>query len=368
MSRKILFLAGSPSDAFHAELSRVYATDCLEALAGVAGDDWTVAWFSPDRTVCFPSRLQPSEISRARRYSLVQACQHIVASKFDVAVPQMFCPAGMTDYRSLLETLGVPVVGNTAVTMANTMDKATARAIATAAGIPMPRGKAVEQLDPGDHELPVVIKPARADNSQGVSLVRRADELCKAFEIAKQYDDKVIVEQFIPLGREVRCATLYRGGKIECLPLQEYCLDASAVPIRDEASKLLRTPDGSIDLTSKHHPTSSIVDVDDPVTKAVWTVARQCHQAFGCRDYGLFDFRIDPEGQPYFLEAGLYCSFAPKSIVVAVAEAAGISLPELFDHCIDMAIQRRSPALPNTNRFEGPHSVTGETPGVAVST
>jgi D-alanine-D-alanine ligase len=66
------------------------------------------------------------------------------------------------------------------------------------------------------------------------------------------------------------------------------------------------------------------------VTQPVREAARRCHLALGCRDYSLFDFRIDPDGQPWFLEAGLYCSFARKSVISVMAAAARIPVPELF--------------------------------------
>jgi D-alanine-D-alanine ligase len=45
----------------------------------------------------------------------------------------------------------------------------------------------------------------------------------------------------------------------------------------------------------------------------------------------LFDFRIDPEGQPWFLEAGLYCSYSPNSVLAVMASARGIGVGELFE-------------------------------------
>jgi D-alanine-D-alanine ligase len=47
----------------------------------------------------------------------------------------------------------------------------------------------------------------------------------------------------------------------------------------------------------------------------VVTPVRAAHQALGFRQYSLFDFRIDPDGRPWFLEA-VYCSFAPDSVIV----------------------------------------------------
>ena len=73
-----------------------------------------------------------------------------------------------------------------------------------------------------------------------------------------------------------------------------------------------------------------MVPTDDPVTERVWDAARRCHKALGCRQYSLFDFRIDSNGQPWFLEAGLYCSFAPASVIATMARAAGTGLAQLF--------------------------------------
>ncbi len=81
-----------------------------------------------------------------------------------------------------------------------------------------------------------------------------------------------------------------------------------------------------------------MVDTSDPATQIVGEVAKRCHQALGCRHYSLFDFRIDPQGQPWFLEGGLYCSYCPKSVIATMAKAAGISLDELLSSAIAQAL------------------------------
>ena len=69
------------------------------------------------------------------------------------------------------------------------------------------------------------------------------------------------------------------------------------------------------------------------------TPPRSCHVALGCRHYSLFDFRIDPAGRPWFLEAGLYCSFARQSVIPMMAAAAGISLPDLFQTALAQTVR-----------------------------
>ncbi|MGK7877888.1 MAG: D-alanine--D-alanine ligase, partial [Xenococcaceae cyanobacterium] len=117
--------------------------------------------------------------------------------------------------------------------------------------------------------------------------------------------------------------------------LEEYLVNPQDHPIRNYADKLKRTEDGDLSLTAKDNIKAWIVDPSDPVTQTVQEVAKKCHQVLGCRHYSLFDFRIDRQGQPWFLEAGLYCSFSPKSVIPTMAKAAGIPLDELLMAVID---------------------------------
>ena len=141
------------------------------------------------------------------------------------------------------------------------------------------------------------------------------------------------------LGREVRCGIVERRtAQLVCLPLEEYAVDPERKPVRDAADKLGRGPGGELRLAAKDAAHAWMVDVDDPVTARVWAAARACHRALGCRHYGLFDFRVDPAGQPYFLEAGLYCSFARQSVIPMMAAAASITLPDLFATAVEGAL------------------------------
>ena len=70
------------------------------------------------------------------------------------------------------------------------------------------------------------------------------------------------------------------------------------------------------------------------MTRRVHDAARASHIALGCRQYSLFDFRIDPTGRPWFLEAGLYCSFATTSVLAVMARAAGTALPDLLNQIL----------------------------------
>ena len=194
---------------------------------------------------------------------------------------------------------------------------------------------------PGDCpniSFPLIIKPMNGDNSIGVTFVKVAADYDAAMEIALTHSDEVLVETFIPLGREVRCGIVVQAGKLVCLPLEEYALDPVTRPIRSYADKLKANAAGDLDFAAKDATHSWIVDSSDPITERVWAMARKCHVALGCRHYSLFDFRIDPQGNPWFLEAGLYCSFAETSVLSAMTKESGISLDLFFESMLESAV------------------------------
>lgn len=327
---KVLVLVGSPVDFFRADLSRVYAEGFLEAFADLAEYRIEIAHVSPDGSWRFPPSLDELDIAAAQPISLSDAVSYIEARRHDIMIPEMFCRPGMTTYRSLFDLLGIPHLGNRADVMAITADKHLARAVVAAAGVAVPTGEVLRAGEKFTGDLPVVVKPADSDNSMGVTLVRHDADMDLAIDDALLYSDSVLVEEYVPLGREVRCGIIVRDGALVCLPLEEYAVDELDHPIRARADKLERTESGDLYLVAKESTKAWIVDADDPVTEAVWEAARRCHIALGCRHYSLFDFRIDPAGVPWFLEAGLYCSYSPSSVISVMAAAAGIDVEELF--------------------------------------
>ena len=332
---RILHLVGSAENNFYCDLSRLYAKDCIAATANPSRYEFYIAYITPDGQWRFPSSLSGENIAAAKPMSLSEAIEFIRAQNIDIMLPQMFCLPGMTQYRALFDLLNIPYVGNTPDVMAVGAHKAKAKAIVAAAGVKVPFGELLRRGDTPNIKPPVVIKPVNSDNSLGVALVKDVTEYDAALKKAFEHSDEVLVEEYIELGREVRCGVIVKDGDLIGLPLEEYLVNTQDHPIRNYADKLKRTEDGNLSLTAKDNIKAWIVDPDDPITETVQEAAKKCHQALGSRHYSLFDFRIDPQGQPWFLEAGLYCSFSPKSVIPSMAKAAGITLDELLMAAID---------------------------------
>jgi D-alanine-D-alanine ligase len=337
MVLRVLHLVGSAVDQFYGDLSRLYAQDCLVSTQDAARYEFLIAYVSPDRQWRFPTHLSPESIAAAPPQSIAEAVQTLVNLNIDVVIPQMFCVPGMTQYRALFELLKMPYVGNRSDVMALVAEKAKTRAVVAAAGVAVPPGEVLGAAGQTTLDFPVVIKPLNSDNSLGVTLVKQAADWDSALQTALTYGSEVLVETFIPLGREVRCGVIVQADRLVCLPLEEYALDPDTRPIRSYADKLKQNSEGNLDFAAKDSRHSWIVDPSDPITQPVWEMAKKCHRALGCRHYSLFDFRIDPQGRPWFLEAGLYCSFAHSSVLSAMTAAAGLPLTVFFEEMVQGA-------------------------------
>ncbi len=338
---RVLHLAGSAVDDFYADLSRLYAAGCLKATADPALYDFHVAYVTPDHRWRFPVDLTATAIASVPSMTLGEAVAYIAVLAPDVVVPQMFCLPGMTSYRGLFDVLDIPYVGNTPDVMALGADKAKARAIVAAAGVDVPPAQVVRRGDVVHMATPAVVKPVNADNSLGVTLVRDPAGYEPALAEAFNHSGAALVEAYVELGREVRCGVLERDGDLLGLPLEEYSVDALHKPIRNHDDKIDRVAGGDLRLVAKDASHAWILDTEDPVTQEVWEAAKRCHRALGCRQYSLFDFRIDRDGRPWFLEASLYSSFSPQSVITVMAEAAGTPLAALFSEMIHQAVDAR---------------------------
>lgn len=342
-SIRILHLVGSAYDDFYCGLSYRYAEGGLENTANIVLlRDFLIAFVTPDGQWRFPQSLTAENIAVAKPMFLADAIQFIVAQKIDLVIPHMYCIPGMTHYRALFDLLKIPYIGNTSDVMAITAHKGKTKAIVAAAGVKVPFGELLRLGDVPTISPPVIVKPASCDNSLGVSLVRNVTEYDAALRKAFEHTDEVLVETFIEPGREVRCSILVKDGQLIALPLEEYLVNAHDRPIRgyaekfpelDDDGKFIGYPDDDI---QKHW----MVDSNDPIIEKVQQVAKKCHQALGCRHYSLFEFRIDPHGEPWFLEAGLFCSFGSGGGISRMAETAGISLDDLLMMMIKESLHR----------------------------
>jgi cyanophycin synthetase len=83
-------------------------------------------------------------------------------------------------------------------------DKELTKKLLASAGVPVPMGREISSPEDawsaaGEIGLPVVIKPKNGNQGKGVTVnLTNHDQLLKAYHAAKEYDDEIIVERFLP--------------------------------------------------------------------------------------------------------------------------------------------------------------------------
>jgi|Transcript_2026 D-alanine-D-alanine ligase len=349
--KSVLHLIGSTKDDYYYAVSVLYARQLSESTWHQGKYDFYYAIVCPDFEWKFPNSLERESIERAPKVGMSEALQHIAQSiNPDVMIPHMFCPEGMTKYRALFESvLKIPYVGCDPSHMALSMDKDLTRAVVSAAGVSVPAGIVITKSDDPRLDslpLPLIIKPACEDNSIGLTLANTEEEMREGVKLALEVDRKVVVEQFIPPGQEIRVGLIEKpDGTLQTLPKFEYHISEND-PIRTSAHKLTKLDDNKeVDLA--HGKRSCPADLPNDVVAELDRQAALAHQALNCRDYSLFDFRVDPDGQVYFLEACSYCSFAPRSVLVTMTNETHLKNPVFFDLMVDAAMSRGDGVAPS---------------------
>ena len=229
--------------------------------------------------------------------------------------------------QGLLDLLGIRYTGSGVLASALAMDKAMCKRVLMGAGVPMPGDRTLRR---GDHTLgsdlmlPLIVKPNAQGSTIGMTVVRHADELAGAVETAFEYDDTVLIEQFIT-GTEITVPIL-GNAELETLPIVEI------VP-----------SGGFYDYAAKYTPgaTDEIVPARIPDLVAVEAnrIAQVCHRTLGCRGMSRTDMIVTLEGEIYTLEVNTIPGMTPTSLLPRSAQAAGYSFGHLLDRLIALALE-----------------------------
>merc|ERR1712151_450871 len=113
-------------------------------------------------------------------------------------------------------------------------------------------------------------------------------------------------------------------GSLTVLPKIEYFLE----DIRTSAHKLQTDKNGklssnAIKAAKKDGDRQCPAELSGDLHKRIDNMVTKAHRVLKCRHYSLYDIRVDANEQPYLLEAALFCSFSPLSVIPAMAQHAG---------------------------------------------
>jgi D-alanine-D-alanine ligase len=266
----------------------------------------------------------------------------ITGLALDVVFPVLHGPYGEDGtVQGLLELASVPYVGAPVLASAVGMDKAVAKLVFAARGIPQVnylvilrhawRAAPTNVASEVNTQLgyPVFVKPANLGSSVGISKVKSQAELASAIDTAAEFDRKIVIEAAVPNAREIEIAVLGNDDP-------EVSAPGEVIPSRefyDYEAKYL-------DARSQ---TVIPADLTPELTSEVKRLAIEAFRALDCAGMARVDFLIDgTRGQIYLNEINTIPGFTTISMFSKMWAASGVPYPALLDRLITLARERHA--------------------------
>ena len=235
---------------------------------------------------------------------------------------------------ALLEAYDMPVVFSTADVLVTAMDKAIAKLVVAAAGVPTPAFTVVRSardLQAVKLPYPLFVKPLAEGTSKGVQETSKvADRIqltAKCLEVLKTYHQPALVETFLP-GREFTVGLLGAGANARVIGVSEIRFLPGGDPSAYSYKNKMEAFD---ELTLATGP---LADEAAAVALAAW-------RALGCRDAGRIDIRCDADGHPSFIECNPLAGLRPKwSELTQLAGLVGMTYEQLIGDILGEALAR----------------------------
>lgn len=240
--------------------------------------------------------------------------------------------------QGVLEMAGLPYVGCGVAASALAMDKALAKKLFEAAGIPQARYEVctIEQWQKHKNQMidkiastlgyAVFVKPANMGSSIGISKAKNQDELIKAIDHALEFDNKIVIEQAMEDCHEIECAILGNADPEastlgEIIPGAEF-YNYETKYIDDKSQAVIPAP------------------LDSKTTARVQQLAIEAFKAIDGRGLARVDFFVDKASQEIVLnEINTLPGFTPISMYPQLWAASGIPYAKLLDRLIALAIE-----------------------------
>lgn len=253
----------------------------------------------------------------------------------DVVFPILHGPFGEDGtVQGLLKLADIPFVGAGVLGSAVGMDKDVMKRLLRDAELPIGKFLAVksEEIAPSYETVAekigrvCFIKPANMGSSVGVNKIRDANEYTKAVQEAFQFDNKIMIEEYIA-GREIECSVLGNENPIasapgEIIPKHEfYSYEAKYI---DPEGAALEVP----------------AKISFETAEKIRALAIKTFQTISCEGLGRVDFFLKETGEIFVNEINTMPGFTKISMYPKLWEYSGITYSELIDKLIQLAIAR----------------------------
>ncbi len=170
--------------------------------------------------------------------------------------------------------------------------------------------------------LPCFIKPNNAGSSYGITKAHTAEDIIPGIEKAYTEDTEILIESFLD-GTEVSVGIIQYKGETVVLPITE-----------------IVTENDFFDYEAKYEGKSQEITparISEATAKKVRTIAKKVYKILNMSGFSRAEY-ILVNDEPYFLEINTVPGLTEESILPQQANAANISLANLFDSAIESAL------------------------------
>jgi len=260
----------------------------------------------------------------------------------DVVFPVVHGPYGEDGtLQGLFELVNVPYVGAGVLGSSVAMDKAVAKTLLAARGLPQVDHCVVAgpewDADPGRVvarveaalPYPVFVKPCNLGSSIGVSKAASGKELRRGLARAREFDRKLLVEAAVAEAREIECAVLGNDTP-------EVSVPGEIVPTGDFYDYDAKYLDDDPEL---------IIPARLPAARAdaVREMAAEAFRAVEGAGMARVDFLLSAaDDRLYVNEVNTIPGFTTISMYAKLWEASGLPYGALLDRLIELALARHA--------------------------
>ena len=240
---------------------------------------------------------------------------------------------------TLLEMMGIPFVGPDALTLSLSLDKASTKDLAVAAGLETPAYvvyKHVAVLDDAMESLPfpLMVKPRYEGSAKGITIHSRVEDEAALREevrrITEEYAQDALVESFVE-GAEYTVA-LAGHEPVETFPVMQRAVEKrSGIGLHALERRSAMKADWEYEL-----PGELSAELEERLRGDALAIFHKLE----CRDFARVDFRVDSGGRAWFLEINPLPTFAPDGTFAILAEMMAVPYERFLADTLGRAIER----------------------------
>jgi D-alanine-D-alanine ligase len=241
---------------------------------------------------------------------------------------------------SVLEMLNIPYSGSDPQCLAVCLDKPMTKKLVSLAGVCTPKWQVItdmqelRQISVNNFPFPSIVKPAFEGSSKGIrltSVVKDSEQAIEVIEsLLEKYKQPMMMEEFIT-GDEVTVGLIGSSparvlGMMRILPKRKGSCFVYSLEVKRNY----------LELVDYECPAS----LESRVLQTLEAFSLNAFRTLGCRDFARLDFRVSPDGMPYFLEINPLPGLGTHSDLVIMAKEIGQTHRELIAGVLNAALDR----------------------------